>query len=76
MVESPTLADRKLVRRFPESPNRLLSYEPPSEKFVVRYVRAHQTGKIKNLRIEVQLGPVIRILAGDLPFPRPNPTGS
>ena len=33
MVEPPTLADRKLVRRFPESPDLLLRYEPPTEKF-------------------------------------------
>ena len=37
MVEPPTLADRRLVRRFPESPDRLLRYGLPTEKFAHRY---------------------------------------
>ena len=41
MVEPPTLADRKLVRRFPKSPDRLLRYEPPTEKFASQYALAH-----------------------------------
>ena len=44
MVEPPTLADRKLVRRFPESPDRLLRYEPPTEKFANQYALAHLKG--------------------------------
>jgi len=42
MVEPPTLSDRKLVRRFPESPDLLLRYEPPTEKFAIQYANAHQ----------------------------------
>ena len=41
MVEPPTLADRKLVRRFPKSPDRLLRYEPPTEKFAIQSYTAH-----------------------------------
>ena len=44
MVEPPTLADRKLVRRFPESPDRLLRYEPPTETFANQYALARLQG--------------------------------
>ena len=44
MVEPPTLADRKIVRRFPESPDRLLRYEPSTEKFANQYAFARLRG--------------------------------
>ena len=37
MVEPPTLADRKLVRRFPESRDHLVRHQPPTEKFAIQY---------------------------------------
>ena len=44
MVEPPTLADRKLVRRFPEAPDRLPGYEPPTETFANQYTSARLRG--------------------------------
>ena len=44
MAEPPTLADRKLVRRFPESPGRLLRYEPSIETFANQYTFARLRG--------------------------------
>lgn len=37
MVEPPTVADRKLVGRFAESPDRLLRREPRTGKFADQY---------------------------------------
>ena len=44
MVEPRTLADRIIVRRFPESAERLLKYELPTKKLAIQYILAQRGG--------------------------------
>ncbi len=44
MVEPPTLVNREFVRHVPESPARLLRYEPPTEKVAIQYAVANCGG--------------------------------